>query len=64
MKVDWGGNLTRLLRGLGFGLAAGLIALLLGLTGLARTAEMKLYDPNTMHCSWVVEFPMFDFDDE
>lgn len=27
-------------------------------------AEMKLYDPNTMHFSWVVEFPMFDFDPE
>jgi adenylate cyclase len=39
--------LTRLLRGLGFGLAAGLFALLLGLTGLARTAEMKLYDWRT-----------------
>jgi aspartyl-tRNA synthetase len=27
-------------------------------------AEMKLYDPRAMHFSWVVEFPMFDFDDE
>jgi aspartyl-tRNA synthetase len=27
-------------------------------------AEMKLYDPKTMHFSWIVEFPMFDFDDE
>jgi aspartyl-tRNA synthetase len=27
-------------------------------------AEMKLYDPRSMHFSWVVEFPMFDFDDE
>jgi aspartyl-tRNA synthetase len=27
-------------------------------------AEMKLYDPKTMNFSWVVEFPMFDFDDE
>jgi aspartyl-tRNA synthetase len=27
-------------------------------------AEMKLYDPKAMHFSWVVEFPMFDFDDE
>ena len=27
-------------------------------------AEMKLYDPKSMHFSWVVEFPMFDFDDD
>jgi len=27
-------------------------------------AEMKLYDPSDMHFSWVVEFPMFEFDDE
>ncbi len=27
-------------------------------------AELKLYDPNEMHFSWVVEFPMFAFDDE
>jgi aspartyl-tRNA synthetase len=27
-------------------------------------AEMKLYDPKTMHFSWIVEFPMFDYDDE
>jgi aspartyl-tRNA synthetase len=27
-------------------------------------AEMKLYDPRSMNFSWVVEFPMFDFDDE
>jgi aspartyl-tRNA synthetase len=27
-------------------------------------AEMKLYEPNAMHFSWVVEFPMFDYDDE
>jgi aspartyl-tRNA synthetase len=26
--------------------------------------EMKLYDPRTMHFSWVVEFPMFEYDDE
>jgi aspartyl-tRNA synthetase len=26
--------------------------------------EMKLYDPKSMHFSWVVEFPMFEFDDE
>jgi aspartyl-tRNA synthetase len=27
-------------------------------------AEMKLYDPKTMNFSWVVEFPMFEYDDE
>ena len=27
-------------------------------------AELKLYDPATMHFSWVVEFPMFAFDTE
>jgi aspartyl-tRNA synthetase len=27
-------------------------------------AEMKLYDPKAMHFSWVVEFPMFDFDED
>jgi aspartyl-tRNA synthetase len=27
-------------------------------------AEMRLYEPETMHFSWVVEFPMFDFDQE
>ncbi len=27
-------------------------------------AEMKLYDPKAMHFSWVVEFPMFEYDDE
>ena len=25
-------------------------------------AELKLYDPQEMHFSWVVEFPMFDYD--
>ncbi len=25
---------------------------------------MKLYDPQAMHFSWIVEFPMFDYDDE
>jgi aspartyl-tRNA synthetase len=27
-------------------------------------AEMKLYDPKTMNFSWIVEFPMFDYDDD
>ena len=27
-------------------------------------AELKLYDPQEMHFSWVVEFPMFDYDPE
>jgi len=27
-------------------------------------AELKLYDPQAMHFSWVVEFPMFAFDQE
>ncbi len=26
--------------------------------------DLKLYDPNQMHFSWVVEFPMFDYDAE
>ena len=37
-------ELTRLLRGVGFGTAAALLALLIGFGGLVRTAEMKLYD--------------------
>ena len=24
--------------------------------------ELELYDPKTMHFSWIVQFPMFDFD--
>ncbi len=27
-------------------------------------AEMKLYDPSDMHFSWVVDFPMFEYDDD
>lgn len=27
-------------------------------------AELKLYEPSAMHFSWVVEFPMFAFDEE
>ena len=36
------------------------------LYGLRRKlgAELKLYDPNEMNFSWVVEFPMFDRDEE
>ena len=36
------------------------------LAGLRKTlaAELELYDPNEMHFSWVVEFPMFDHDEE
>jgi aspartyl-tRNA synthetase len=36
------------------------------LNGLRKRlgAELRLYDPDTMNFSWVVEFPMFDFDDE
>src|SRR3954468_20701446 len=26
--------------------------------------ELNLYEPGTLHCSWVVEFPMFAYDDE
>ncbi|MEM6471523.1 MAG: aspartate--tRNA ligase [Planctomycetota bacterium] len=26
--------------------------------------ELKLYDPDTLHCSWVTEFPMFEKDQE
>jgi len=34
------------------------------LSGLRRrlAAELKLYEPGQMHFSWVVEFPMFEFD--
>jgi aspartyl-tRNA synthetase len=36
------------------------------LYGLRRRlgAELKLYDPKQMHFSWVVEFPMFEKDEE
>jgi aspartyl-tRNA synthetase len=37
-----------------------------GLNGLRRrlAAELKLYDPSTMNFSWIVEFPMFERDEE
>lgn len=37
-----------------------------GLYGLRKRlgAELELYDPDEMHFSWVVEFPMFDWDEE
>lgn len=37
-----------------------------GLNGLRRRlgSELKLYDPKQMHFSWVVEFPMFERDEE
>ncbi|MDA0657926.1 MAG: aspartate--tRNA ligase [Planctomycetota bacterium] len=36
------------------------------LNGLRRrlAAELQLYQPGDMHFSWVVDFPMFDFDPE
>ncbi len=36
------------------------------LNGLRRRlgAELKLYDPSAMHFSWIVDFPMFEWDDE
>ncbi len=36
------------------------------LNGLRRRfgSELKLYDPKSMHFSWIVEFPMFEHDDE
>ncbi len=36
------------------------------LSGLRRrlASELELYDPQSMHFSWVVEFPMFDFDED
>ena len=27
-------------------------------------SELNLYDPQQLHCSWIVEFPMFEWDDE
>jgi len=36
------------------------------LNGLRKRlgAELELYDPNAMNFSWIVEFPMFDHDEE
>ncbi len=27
-------------------------------------SELQLYGPNELNCSWIIEFPMFDFDEE
>lgn len=37
-----------------------------GLNGLRKRlgAELKLYEPGALHCSWIVEFPMFERDEE
>ncbi len=37
-----------------------------GLSGLRKRlgAELKLYAPDSLHCSWVTEFPMFEKDDQ
>ncbi len=37
-----------------------------GLYGLRKrlAAELKLYDPKELNCSWITEFPMFDHDAE
>jgi aspartyl-tRNA synthetase len=37
-----------------------------GLSGLRRRLanELKLFDPSDLHCSWVTEFPMFEWDAE
>jgi aspartyl-tRNA synthetase len=36
-----------------------------GLSGLRKrlAAELKLIDPNELNCSWVTEFPMFEYDE-
>jgi aspartyl-tRNA synthetase len=37
-----------------------------GLAGLRKRlgSELKLYDQNSLHCSWITEFPMFEQDPE
>ncbi len=37
-----------------------------GLAGLRKRlgAELKLYSPDSLHCSWITDFPMFERDEE
>lgn len=37
-----------------------------GLAGLRKRlgAELKLYAPDSLHCSWITEFPMFEKDEQ
>ncbi len=37
-----------------------------GLAGLRKrlASELRLYDPEQLHCSWVTEFPMFERDEQ
>ncbi|MEM6979513.1 MAG: aspartate--tRNA ligase [Planctomycetota bacterium] len=37
-----------------------------GLSGLRKrlATELKLFDPDELHCSWVTEFPMFERDED
>ena len=66
MRVD----LMRLARGVGFGALAALFALLIGLSSLANTAEMKLYDwrtrqsAATRHASPSADIVLVNIDDD